>query len=86
MSLVLDLPPELETKLAAEAAQAGLSLSEYVSKLLAGRRNAKLTPGTGTELVAYWESEGLIGTRTEIVDSQAHARGLRQQAERRTRL
>jgi hypothetical protein len=42
-------------------------------------------PKTGSELVAYWQSEGLIGTRTDITDSQRHARQLRRQAEKRAR-
>jgi hypothetical protein len=40
------------------------------------------TPKTGAELVAYWQSEGLIGTRPDIADSQAYARGIRRQAEK----
>jgi hypothetical protein len=38
-------------------------------------------PTTGAELVAYWEREGVIGTRPAITDSQAHARNLRRAAE-----
>jgi hypothetical protein len=42
-------------------------------------------PRTGAEIVAYWEREGLIGTRTDITDSVEHARQLRRRAERRER-
>jgi hypothetical protein len=88
MSLVLDLPAELETELtelAAEAARLGLSLPEYVLRVLAGGRTLSSAPRTGTELLAYWQGEGLVGTRSDIVDSPAHARNLREQAQRRAR-
>ena len=85
MSLVLDLPSELEAELTTEAAQFGLPLSNYVVGLLATGRRKKLAVQTGAELVAYWQSEGLVGTRPDITDSQAHARALRNQAETRSR-
>lgn len=85
MSLVLDLPAELESELAAEAARLGLPLSEYILRLLAGGRVPCPVPRTGSELLAYWQGEGLIGTRSDIADSSAHARALREQAERRAR-
>lgn len=83
MSLVLNLPPELETKLAAEAAQLGLPLAEYALRLLAEGVSARPVPRTGAELLAYWQNEGLVGTRPEITDAPAHARALREQAQRR---
>jgi hypothetical protein len=85
MSLVLDLPPELETELAAEAADLGLPLPEYALRLLAGGRRPHPTPRTGAELLAYWQGEGLVGTRPEIAEAPAHARALREQAQRRAR-
>jgi hypothetical protein len=85
MSVTLDLPAELETELAAEAAQLGLPLAEYVLRLLASGRPPHSVPRSGAELVAYWQGERLIGTRPEIADSHAHARALRQQAEKRER-
>lgn len=85
MSLVLDLPPELESELAAEATRLGLSLPEYVLRLLAGGGNPRPSPRTGAELLAYWQSEGLIGTRPDVTDSQAHARALRERSEKRER-
>ncbi len=39
----------------------------------------------GKELVAYWKNVGVIGTRTEITDSQKLARELRTEAENRTK-
>jgi hypothetical protein len=83
MSLVVDLPPELETVLAAEAARLNLSLAEYALRLLAEGRIPSPKPRDGAELVTYWQSEGLIGTRPDIMDAAAHARALRQDAEAR---
>jgi hypothetical protein len=85
MNLVLQLPPELEIELAAEAAQLGLPLPEYVLRLLAAGRGPRPAPRTGAELLAYWQGEGLVGTRPEITDAPAHARALREQAQRRAR-
>lgn len=83
MSLVLDLPPELENELAAEAARLRLPLSEYALRLLSGERTSAPKPCTGAELLAYWQCEGLVGTRSDIGDGPGHARALRQQAETR---
>ena len=83
MSLVLELPPELETELAAEAADLGLPLPEYVLRLLAEGRSLSPAPRTGAELVAYWQGEGLVGARPEITDAAAHARALREHVQRR---
>lgn len=85
MSLVLDLPSELETELATEAARLGLPLSEYALRLIAAGRGTRPTLRTGAELLGYWQGAGLVGTRPEIADSQAHARAVRSQAERRPR-
>jgi len=40
-------------------------------------------PRTGAEIVAYWQREGLLGTRPDITDSLEYARALRRRAERR---
>ncbi len=85
MSLTLDLPPELESELSSEASRCGLPLAEYVVRLLASARVPASSPSSGSELVAYWRDEGLIGSRMDIDDSQQHARALRERAERRER-
>ncbi len=85
MNIVLELPPDLESALSAEAAREGLTLAEYAIRKLAEGRADGESPRTGSELVAYWEKEGLIGSRPDIVDSQEHARLLRDRAERRPR-
>lgn len=85
MSLVLELPAELETELAAEAAGLGLPSSEYALRILALGRIPALRPSTGAELVDYWKNAGVIGTRPHIADAVGHARDLRRQAEQRER-
>ena len=85
MSLVLDLPPELETELAAEAARLGMLLPDYALRLLAGACGPVPTIRNGAELLAYWQAEELIGTGLDIEDNLAHARALRVRAQTRTR-
>jgi hypothetical protein len=85
MTLTLELPDELKTDLAAEAARLGLSLPEYVLRILTAGRPISPPPKNGAELVAYWENEGLFGARPDIADSAQHARELRARAERRNR-
>lgn len=88
MTITLDLPSELEHELSEEAARLGLPLSEYALRVLAGNRiglPAGEAPRTGAELVAFWEREGLIGSRPDIQDPAAYSRALREQAEHRAR-
>ena len=40
-------------------------------------------PKNGAELVAYWQTEGVIGSRSDIENSQEHARKIRRKAETR---
>jgi hypothetical protein len=83
MTLTLELPQELEKELATEAAQYGLPLPDYALRLLSDRQTVIPAPKTGAELVAYWQNAGLIGNRSDIADSQIHARRLRAEAEKR---
>lgn len=83
MSITLNLPPELENELCVEATRLNLSLSEYVLRILSMRQVAGNMPKTGAELVAYWQSEGIINSRPDITDSEAHARYLRHEAQTR---
>ena len=85
MGILLNLPPELENRLAIEAKVQGLSLPDYVLQLLTQSAANGSPFKTGADVVAYWQKEGLIGTRTDIADSSAHARTIREQAERRQR-
>ena len=86
MTLTLDLPQELERKLSAEAERLGLPLEQYALRRLdeAPPTSTDSRPKDGAQLVAYWRREGVIGSRSDIEDSQAHARELRRQAERRS--
>jgi hypothetical protein len=83
MTVSLDLPQKLVDELSEEASRRGLSLSEYASQILTAGREGRSPFKTGADLIAYWRSEGLVGTRPEIEDSQAFAREIRRAAERR---
>ncbi len=86
MTLTLELPRELEQQLSAEARRLGLPLEQVALRRLHKTPAAtEASPRNGADLVAYWRQEGVIGSRPEIKDSQAHAREIRRQAERRTR-
>lgn len=83
MVISLELPSELESDLSAEASQLKLPLAEYILRVLAFRPFLQDPPKTGLELVAYWESIGVVNSRSDITDSQEHARQLRYAAENR---
>jgi len=85
MSITLDVSDELAQELAAEAARQGVPLEEYAVRILEMGRRLSVAPRDGAALVAYWQSEGLIGSRADISDSQEHARQLRAKAEHRSR-
>ena len=85
MGLMLELPEDLAAALAIEASRLGVSLPEYAVHLLTSARPMPERVRNGADLIAYWQAEGVVGARTDIVDSQAHARSLRREAERRHR-
>ncbi|MGE0128817.1 MAG: hypothetical protein AB7U82_12120 [Blastocatellales bacterium] len=85
MSITFEVPSELALELEAEARRYGLSVATYILQIIADRQTAKNLPRTGAELIAYWEREQLIGSRSDIADSQAYARQLRSEAESRHR-
>jgi hypothetical protein len=85
VTITLDLPQALEQDLSAEAARLGLSLPEYAIRILAATTAAKDLPRTGAELVAYWQRERLVGCRSDITDSQQHARAIREAAQHRAK-
>ena len=86
MNISLSLPSELEHELSTEASKLNLPLTEYILRILSFRPSLQNPPQTGAELVSYWESTGVIGSRPDIVDSQEHARQLRHKAETRERV
>lgn len=90
MSRTLELPDELAEALTGDASRLGISMPDHAVRLLISAREsataAAASPTTvrnGADLVAYWQKEGLIGSRPEIGDSSAYARSLRDQAQRR---
>lgn len=85
MSITFDIPDGLVDELALEARQLGIPLSDYVVTLLSTSRASGPRPKTGAELVAYWREQGVVGSRSDINDSQAHAREVRCRAEQRAR-
>ena len=86
MNVSIELPSDLENELSTEASQLKLPLAEYILRVLSFRPFLQNLPKTGVELVAYWESVGVINSRPDIADSQEHARRLRDQAEHRERV
>ncbi|MCC6129281.1 MAG: hypothetical protein IT186_05080 [Acidobacteria bacterium] len=84
MTLSLDIPPDLEERLKKEAAVLGLSPGEFAVRVLSTTLRPR-TPRTPDEIVDYWQAEGLLGSRTDIVDSAEHARQIRREAEHRSR-
>ena len=85
MNISLDLPSELENELSTEASHLKLPLAEYILRLLSLRPFLQNPPKTVPELVAYWESVGVIGSPPDIIDSQEQASKLRHNAETRER-
>lgn len=84
MTVTLQLPGDLETSLSAEAARRGLPLADHILRILSAAAEDATMPRNGAELVAYWQREGLAGSRPDIVDSQEHTRRIRAAGERRT--
>lgn len=87
MILTLELPGDLERELAAEAARFGLPLSEYALRLLTTGTVVfpnGAAPRTGPELVAFWEREGVVGSRADIADAAERSHALRDRAEHRS--
>ena len=85
MSLVIELPPELERRARAEANRNGTTPEETVCSSLDGILPPDPLPQTGAEVIEFWKKEGLMGIwadRTDIPDSPEYARQLRRMAER----
>ncbi|MCU0569356.1 MAG: hypothetical protein MUF49_22620 [Oculatellaceae cyanobacterium Prado106] len=76
MTINIELSLELENELSSEASQLNLPLSEYILRILSTRKALDNPPKTGAELVAYWQNEGVIDSRSDITDSQLYARQL----------
>jgi hypothetical protein len=83
MPQTVELPDDLADALPDEASRLGLSLPDYAVRLLTSALPSATSVRSGADLVAFWRAEGLVGSRPEIADSQARARQLREQAQRR---
>ena len=77
MTLVLNLPTDLENALSVEAARLQLPLPVCAMRVLASCRLDDAGPKTGEELVAYWQTQGVIGSRPDITDPAEYASNLR---------
>ena len=95
MTLTLELTPEQEQRIEAEAGRRNMDAASYAKALLFEEEDSKHRSQvaaqaaeeqwSGADLVAYWEREGVIGSRPDITDSLEHARAIRRKAERRSR-
>ena len=85
MSITIEVPPDVEAALWAEAERLHLPLAEYALRILSTRAAVGSHPQMGAEVVEYWRSEGVIASRPDISDGQSHARQIRRQVERRAR-
>lgn len=68
MSVVLDLPPELERELTEEAEGLRVPLPDYIRRIILAARAPEPAPRNGAELVRYWMANGLIGDPDDAVD------------------
>jgi hypothetical protein len=80
VNVSIELPSDLENELSAEASQLKLPLVDYILRVLSFRPFLQNPPQTGLDLVAYWETTGVINSRPDIANSQEHARKLRNRA------
>jgi hypothetical protein len=86
MSVVLNLPKRLEKQLHQEAASQEQPLEEYLLNLIHQARQPKAPAFQSTsDVLAYWQSEGVIGSKPVKTNSQKLARQLRNQVENRKR-
>ena len=80
MTITIDLTPEEEAHLKAEATRRNLDPKDLVHSLILSLQK----PMTGAEAIAFWEEQGCLGVFADCAeDSPEIARKLRQEAERR---
>ena len=87
MTLILEIPEELEVSLTAKAEDLGLPLPEFALSLL-GVRGGPMSADevkSGADLVRYRREHGLIGTLPLDTDPVALSRSIREQAQTRSR-
>jgi hypothetical protein len=83
MSITIELSPDLEAQLVAEAARLKLPISEYASRILQGGHYPTVLARTGEEVVKYWKAESVIGSRNDIPDSAQRSAELRHRSNNR---
>ena len=74
MPQTLVLPDDLADALSGEALRLGMSLPDYAIRLHTSTCPSTSAVRNGTGLVAFWQAEGLVGSRSDIGDSQVQAR------------
>ena len=83
MTLHVTIPDELDSPLRHRAAELGVSVEKLAAAYISKAVGEPSKPKTGEELVEEWQRQGLIGYRSDITDSESHARSLRDAAQQR---
>lgn len=91
MTHTVDLPPDMEARLQAEAGRRQMPIDECLQTLVAHSLPEPAVPGdfqaqfkTGADVVAYWRREGIIGMwadREDMKDSVEYVNRLRHSIE-----
>lgn len=80
MSVLLNFPKTLEKQLHQEAASREQPIEKYLVKLIQqARQNGSQSFQSTDEILSYWKSAGVLGTRPTKTNSQKMARRLRSQ-------
>jgi hypothetical protein len=75
MSVTIDLPPEIEANLAAQAAARGVPLAEHLRHLLAAQAGpGKATPKTPAERARFWRESAKGVPDTQPLSDEAISR------------
>ena len=74
MTITLELPPEIEASLPAQAAAQGISLREYLRHLLEGQARSPESPLTPGERAALWRQSTAGLPRTQPLSDRAISR------------
>lgn len=74
MGIVIELPPEIEASLAQQAAARGLSLQQYLQRLLEQQVPLPAKPTTPAERAAFWRQSTAGLPHTPPLSDQAIGR------------
>jgi hypothetical protein len=74
MSVVIELPPDIEASLADQAAREGISLQQHLRHLLEQQVPARTNPATPAERAAFWRQSAQGLPRTPPLSDQAVSR------------